>query len=129
MKFKVKKVVVILLGLVTLVIITPITVSYLRWQTGEGIYEGTFTYEYEVRNFHPDLSFQNWHLEIEPNLLQAITEEFAAHRDEIGEGVAQCRLKVRGKLSPRGEYGHLGMARRKLTVSEVLAFEFLKKSK
>lgn len=126
MSRKHKKTVIAISGFILALIVSPTILSYLRWPSGEGEFEGTFTYEFEVQDFRPTLSLQNWWLDIDPNLLRPITESFWAHKDETVNNLMRCRLKVQGELSPKGHYG---MARRKLTVHKVIDFEYIHENK
>ena len=72
-------------------------------------YSGRYTTSFEVSCFEPDGSDETWWAS---GALPDIANEFER---------CAFHLVVRGRLSPKGHYGHLGMCERELIVEEVLS--------
>jgi hypothetical protein len=88
---------------------------------------GTFSYEFEIHDFQPDMSFEHWWLEMDPNSFHPFLEQLGNHKNAVVDGKLCCRLKVKGRLSPIGKHGHFGQWKRKLIVDEVVEYDIIPK--
>jgi len=107
------------------VTIAPAVVSMHAWPR-EGEYSGIARLAFEQNAFYPDGSLERWWLE-EPEwaLTRAIVGD-AFERKAILAEKGYYRVKVYGKLSRIGTYGHLlGRRCRKLTVEEVIECRYV----
>lgn len=79
-------------------------------------YSGKYTTAFEVSWFEPDGTKEIW------------WASGALPTRDTPNGYEECsfQLVVRGKLSPMGQHGHLGMCERELDVEEVLTCKRLK---
>ena len=73
-------------------------------------YHGHYTYGFEVSSFMPCGSSERWWVSAETRGL----------RTQLGERAGTVYAEVRGEISKRGSYGHLGAYSRELTVLEVV---------
>ena len=74
-------------------------------------FSGRYISAFEVSWFEPDGSTEKW--------WASGALPGADHPDQWKERIYQ--IAVRGVLSPKGHYGHLGMCERELVVEELLS--------
>jgi hypothetical protein len=82
-----------------------------------GVYEGHYTAGFETSSFTP-VGSKNERWWLSGNL--AGTGQERADNDDPVRNLGPIYLKVKGRLSPEGRYGHLGGYRRELVVERVL---------
>lgn len=76
----------------------------------DGSYRGRYTFGFEVGSLTPCGSPEQWWVTVETPVL----------REALGERTATVYTEVRGDLSAKGSYGHLGQYARELVVREVV---------
>ena len=82
----------------------------------ERTYTGVYAEGTEVMTFQADGETQTWSV---TGPAVAALQNAAPPRPNPWDGF-QIRAIVRGHLSPPGRYGHLGMFRREITITEVV---------
>ncbi len=102
----------------------PRLISYLRWPS-EGEFKGVFTYEFEVMDFQPDMSAENWWFDAKPDVLLPLRELAEEQNEPFVDNAPRFRVRVYGSLSPIGRHGHFGQWRRRLTVHELIEFQLI----
>ena len=73
---------------------------------------------FEIASFVPcglETSGEEYWLSADPGV-----ELYDAYHAAVGEDYTPAYIHVTGRLSPPGEYGHLGAYTRELTVSEII---------
>ena len=79
-------------------------------------YEGSFTYGFEVIAFKPCNSDEVWWLNGEVAALKALRTQYEA----LNKRMQPVHVKLRGLISERGFYGHLGSYQREFYLQAVL---------
>ncbi len=87
-----------------------------NWPT-EGVFQGYYTKGFEVSSFTPDGIEEEWWLD---GSIGKIVNQMIAPKNETSKIKSPAYIVVRGKLSPPGNYGHLGHYNRELVVEEVI---------
>lgn len=90
----------------------------------EGTYEGVYVSGFETSSFTPcGETDVHWWVHPSDDLVARYN---AIRGEQAGRGLGpHVRLVLEGDLSPEGEYGHLGASPRALTVTRVMAMEYL----
>ena len=79
----------------------------------DGVYSGYYSRGFEVSSFRPQGSTERWSLSSNKTLEPIM---------RATDGGAEIYLVVRGTITPKGSYGHLGGNNRELYVSDVIEF-------
>jgi hypothetical protein len=91
-----------------------------KWPA-EGTFQGTHLTAFENSAFTPDGSDEVWWLS---GNLQPLPYVPQGSSNKFGESY---RVRVYGRLSPIGSYGHLGSYQRELVVERIIEYEVIKK--
>jgi hypothetical protein len=73
---------------------------------------GHYRYGFEVESFRPCGSSEDWWVTVSDRLRERIRE--------IGDAPGPVYAVLRARVSPQGEYGHLGSYDRQISIVEVL---------
>jgi hypothetical protein len=84
----------------------------------QDLFEGSYAYGFETSAFLPcGVSEQWW---VTPANGEVGQELVRAYNSISDEQFKNAYARLRGKISPRGSYGHLGMYEREFTVTEIV---------
>lgn len=126
MQRKAKFTLTIIGSILLLVLLGSRVVSTVRWPS-EGEYTGTVTYSFESQDFQPDKSFEHWWFQANPEALWPCAETLSKESSLVGNNIVmwgvQYHVKVQGKLSPKGRFGHEEHWKRQLSVDQIIECE------
>ena len=103
--------------LVCLSALLPLLAGCSLFGEEEGTFDGLVTFGFEVSGFSPCDREEGWSV-----TGPAAKELFGKYSEVVASGTeyVPAYARVRGELSRRGEYGHLGAYDREIEVREVL---------
>lgn len=106
----------------SLVVLSTVLVASLlpaACGTRSDVFAGRYESGFETSAFHPCGSEEQWWVTAD-SAAWARLHEPPARVDSVGYLEAVAFVRLRGRRSPPGEYGHVGAYDRELTVTEVL---------